>query len=493
MFDALSSKISGAFANLRNKGKLSSSDVKKTIAEIRVALLEADVALTVAQAFADRVDEKAELLLPTLQPGVNQAQAIFDVVNHELTEILGGGARRVRFAKNPPTVIMLAGLQGAGKTTFAAKLAKFYKDQGDTPILVASDLQRPNAVTQLQVVGQSVGVPVFAPEPGNGVGDPVAVARAGLEFAKSKLHNMVIVDTAGRLGVDEEMMAQASSIRDAINPNEILFVVDAMIGQDAVSTAEAFREGVGFDGVVLTKLDGDARGGAALSIATLTSRPIMFVSTGEKMSDFDIFYPDRMASRILGMGDVATLAEQAKKAFDPATTARLEEKFESGDDFTLEDFLDQIEAMSKMGSVGKLLGMLPGAGAMKREIENFDESEVTRTKAIVQSMTPAERRDLKLLNGSRRARIALGSGRAVSEVNKLVDKFTAAQKMMKSMRSGKGMPAGMAMPPGMAMPNAGAIPGLNASNKGFPSKGGAAPAKKKSRSGNPAKRAAENG
>jgi signal recognition particle subunit SRP54 len=493
MFDALSSKISGAFANLRNKGKLSSSDVKKTIAEIRVALLEADVALTVAQAFADRVDEKAELLLPTLQPGVNQAQAIFDVVNHELTEILGGGARRVRFAKNPPTVIMLAGLQGAGKTTFAAKLAKFYKDQGDTPILVASDLQRPNAVTQLQVVGQSVGVPVFAPEPGNGVGDPVAVARAGLEFAKSKLHNMVIVDTAGRLGVDEEMMAQASSIRDAINPNEILFVVDAMIGQDAVSTAEAFRDGVGFDGVVLTKLDGDARGGAALSIATLTSRPIMFVSTGEKMSDFDIFYPDRMASRILGMGDVATLAEQAKKAFDPATTARLEEKFESGDDFTLEDFLDQIEAMSKMGSVGKLLGMLPGAGAMKREIENFDESEVTRTKAIVQSMTPAERRDLKLLNGSRRARIALGSGRAVSEVNKLVDKFTAAQKMMKSMRSGKAMPPGMALPPGMGMPTAGAIPGLNASNKGFPSKGGAAPAKKKSRSGNPAKRAAENG
>ena len=493
MFDALSSKISGAFANLRNKGKLSSSDVKKTIAEIRVALLEADVALTVAQAFADRVDEKAELLLPTLQPGVNQAQAIFDVVNHELTEILGGGARRVRFAKNPPTVIMLAGLQGAGKTTFAAKLAKFYKDQGDTPILVASDLQRPNAVTQLQVVGQSVGVPVFAPEPGNGVGDPVAVARAGLEFAKSKLYNMVIVDTAGRLGVDEEMMTQASSIRDAINPNEILFVVDAMIGQDAVSTAEAFRDGVGFDGVVLTKLDGDARGGAALSIATLTSRPIMFVSTGEKMSDFDIFYPDRMASRILGMGDVATLAEQAKKAFDPATTARLEEKFESGDDFTLEDFLDQIEAMSKMGSVGKLLGMLPGAGAMKREIENFDESEITRTKAIVQSMTPAERRDLKLLNGSRRARIALGSGRAVSEVNKLVDKFTAAQKMMKSMRSGKAMPPGMALPPGMGMPTAGAIPGLNASNKGFPSKGGAAPAKKKSRSGNPAKRAAENG
>jgi signal recognition particle subunit SRP54 len=487
MFDALSSKISGAFASLRNKGKLSSSDIEKTVAEIRAALLEADVALAVAEEFAKKVDEKAQQLLPTLQPGVNQAQEIFALVNQELTEILGGGARRVRFAKNPPTVIMLAGLQGAGKTTLAAKLAKFYKDQGDTPILVAADLQRPNAVTQLQVVGQSVGVPVFAPETGNGSGDPVAVARAGVEFAKSKLHNMVIVDTAGRLGVDEEMMAQASSIRDAINPNEILFVVDAMIGQDAVRTAEAFRDGVGFDGVVLTKLDGDARGGAALSIASLTGRPIMFVSTGEKMSDFDIFYPDRMASRILGMGDVATLAEQAKKAFDPATTARLEEKFESGDDFTLEDFLDQIEAMSKMGSVGKLLGMLPGAGAMKREIDNFDESEITRTKAIVQSMTPAERRDLKLLNGSRRARIALGSGRAVSEVNKLVDKFTAAQKMMKSMRSGKGMPSGMAMPAGMAMPSG--MKGMPTISKPAQQ----APSKKKSRSGNPAKRAAENG
>ena len=487
MFDALSSKISGAFASLRNKGKLSSSDIEKTISEIRDALLEADVAVIVADSFAERVDEKAQELLPTLQSGVNQAQAIFDLVNHELTEILGGGARRVRFAKNPPTVIMLAGLQGAGKTTLAAKLAKFYKDQGDTPILVASDLQRPNAVTQLQVVGQAVGVPVFAPEPGNGVGDPVAVARAGLEFAKSKLHNMVIVDTAGRLGVDEELMTEASAIRDALNPNEILFVVDAVIGQDAVRTAEAFRDGVGFDGVVLTKLDGDARGGAALSIASLTSRPIMFISNGEKLTDFDIFYPDRMASRILGMGDVATLAEQAKKAFDPATTARLEDKFESGDDFTLEDFLDQIEAMSKMGSVGKLLGMLPGAGAMKKEIDNFDESEITRTKAIVQSMTPAERRDLKLLNGSRRARIAAGSGRAVSEVNKLVDKFTAAQKMMKSMRSGKGMPAGMALPPGAVMPP------IGGPFKSGSAKGGQAPSKKKSRSGNPAKRAAENG
>jgi signal recognition particle subunit SRP54 len=293
---------------------------------------------------------------------------------------------------------------------------------------------------------------------------------------------MVIVDTAGRLGVDEDLMKEASAIRDAINPNEILFVVDAMIGQDAVRTAEAFRDGVGFDGVVLTKLDGDARGGAALSIASLTGRPIMFVSTGEKIADFDIFYPERMASRILGMGDVATLAEQAQKAFNPETTKKLEDKFASGEDFTLEDFLEQIEAMSKMGNMGKLLGMLPGAGAMKKQIDSFDESEITRTKAIVQSMTPAERRDLKLLNGSRRARIAAGSGRAVSDVNKLVEKFTAAQKMMKSMRGGKApaLPPGMALPSGMPMPSMGGAPKMAQQ-----------PAKKKSRSGNPAKRAAE--
>ncbi|MFM2215366.1 MAG: hypothetical protein RJA88_735, partial [Actinomycetota bacterium] len=404
MFDNLSSKFAGAFSALRSRGKISEKDIDATTADIRQALLEADVALEVVEGFTNRIHQKSLEVLPTLQSGTNQAQAIFDVVKQELTEILGGGARRVRFAKNPPTVIMLAGLQGAGKTTLAAKLAKFYKEQGDTPILVASDLQRPNAVNQLQVVGQSAGVPVFAPEPGNGVGNPVKVAQDGIAFAKSKLHNIVIVDTAGRLGVDEELMKEAIAIRDAVNPDEILFVVDAMIGQDAVRTAKAFQDGVGFDGVVLTKLDGDARGGAALSIAALTGRPIMFASTGEKLSDFDIFYPERMASRILGMGDVATLAEQAKKAFDSDTSKKLEEKFIAGEDFTLDDFLEQLEAMSKMGSMGKLLGMLPGAGQMKKQIENFDESEITRTKAIVQSMTPLERRDLKVLNGSRRAR-----------------------------------------------------------------------------------------
>jgi signal recognition particle subunit SRP54 len=417
-----------------------------------------------------------------MQSGSNQANAIFEIVNASLIEILGGQARRVRFAKNPPTVIMLAGLQGAGKTTLAGKLAKFYADQGNTPLLVASDLQRPNAVTQLQVVGESVNVPVFAPEAGNAEtsgmygGDPVKVAKAGIEFAKAKQYNMVIVDTAGRLGVDADLMKQASDIRDAVNPDEILFVVDAMMGQDAVRTSQAFLDGVGFDGVVLTKLDGDARGGAALSIASLTKRPIMFASTGEKLHEFDIFYPDRMASRILGLGDVATLAEQAKKAFDTDTSAKLEAKFASGEDFTLEDFLEQLQAMSKMGNMSKILGMLPGAGQMKKQIENFDEGEIVRTKAIVQSMTPAERREPKLLNGSRRARIALGSGRKVSDVNNLVDRFSAAQKMMKQVRNGA-MPAGM--PAGMGMP---AMPKVNKPIN-----------KKKSKSGNPAKRALEQG
>lgn len=477
MFDSLSSKFASAFGALRARGKISEKDIELTTTEIRQALLEADVALDVVEAFSAQVQTRSLELLSTLQAGTNQAQAIFDVVNQELTQILGGGARRIRFAKKPPTVIMLAGLQGAGKTTLAAKLAKFYKDQGETPILVASDLQRPNAVNQLQVVGKSVGVPVFAPEPGNGVGNPVTVARDAIAFATSKLHSMVIVDTAGRLGVDQELMNEAIAIRDAVSPDEILFVVDAMIGQDAVRTAQAFQDGVGFDGVVLTKLDGDARGGAALSIAALTGCPIMFASTGEKISDFDIFYPERMASRILGMGDVATLAEQAKKAFDGDSAKKLEDKFLSGQDFTLDDFLEQLEAMSKMGSMGKLLGMLPGSGAKKKQIENFDESEITRTKSIVQSMTPHERRDLKVLNGSRRARIALGAGRKVADVNALVDKFTAAQKMMKQMRNGGSMPG---MPVGM--------PGLPpAPRKPAP------PAKKKSKSGNPAKRALENG
>ena len=477
MFESLTTRISGAFSSLRTRGKISASDIESTCADIRLALLEADVAQSVVENFVTLIQEKSLAALPQLQSGTNQANAIFEIVNKELIEILGGEARRVRFAKNPPTVIMLAGLQGAGKTTLAGKLAKFYADQGNTPLLIASDLARPNAVTQLQVVGESIGVPVFAPEVGSGVGDPVKVARDGIAFAKSKQYNMVIVDTAGRLGIDEELMKQARDIRDAVQPDEILFVVDAMIGQDAVRTSQAFLDGVGFDGVVLTKLDGDARGGAALSIASLTKRPIMFASTGEKLADFDIFYPERMASRILGMGDVATLAEQAKKAFNTDSAERLEKKFESGEDFTLEDFLEQLEAMSKMGSMSKMLSMLPGAGAMKKQIDNFDESELVRTKSIVQSMTPIERRDPKVLNGARRARIALGSGRKVSEVNSLVERFSAAQKMMKQVRNG-GMPQGLG---GMGMP---AMPKAAPKN---------VPQKKKSKSGNPAKRALEEG
>ena len=489
MFESLASKFSGAFSSLRAKGKISAGDVETVCSQIRTALLDSDVAVEVVDKFIVEIRQKSLDALPAMQSGSNQANAIFEIVNQELIEILGGATRRIRMAKNPPTVIMLAGLQGAGKTTLAGKLAKYFSDQGDTPLLVAADLQRPNAVTQLQVVGQSIDIPVFAPEVGNGIGDPVAVAKAGVDHAKSKLHNFVIIDTAGRLGVDEELMNQASKIRDAVNPNEILFVVDSMIGQDAVPTAQAFLNGVGFDGVVLTKLDGDARGGAALSIASLTKRPIMFASTGEKMQDFDVFYPERMASRILGLGDIATLAEQAKKAFDSQSSAKLEEKFVRGEEFTFDDFLEQLQAMSKMGNMSKLLGMLPGAGAMKKQIENFDESEIVRSRAIVESMTPLERSNPKVLNGSRRARIARGSGRNVSDVNNLVDRFAAAQKLMKQVRS-SGMPPGISagLPAGMNASGMPAMPaGFGGASKGKPN------AKKKSKSGNPAKRALEEG
>lgn len=487
MFDSLSSKFSKAFSGLRSKGRLKSGDIDDISTEIRTALLESDVALEVADQFIGRIKERSLEKLEEVNKGINPSQAIFDIINEELTTILGGSSRRIRLAKKPPTVIMLAGLQGAGKTTLAGKLALYLKKQGNTPLLVASDLQRPNAVTQLQQVGAGVNVPVFAPEPGNGVGDPIKVAQAGLKFAEDKLHNIVIVDTAGRLGVDEELMQQAIKIRDAINPDEILFVVDAMIGQDAVRTAHAFLDGVGFDGVVLTKLDGDARGGAALSIVEKTGRPIMFASTGEKAEDFDLFYPERMASRILGLGDIQTLAEQAKKAMDSDTTEKLEQKFARGEDFTLDDFLSQLEAMKKMGSMSKLLGMLPGANsaAMKKQIEGIDDNELTRTQSIVQSMTPLERRDPKVLNGSRRARIAKGAGRTVSEVNNLVDRFTQAQKVMKQMRNGGGLPN----IPGMGgMPQIPGMPAMPAMKKP-----GQTPSKKKSRSGNPAKRAAEEG
>lgn len=482
MFEGLSNKFSEVFGSLRKKGRITEADIDITCEELHKALLDADVALSVVENFVARVKSRSLEALPELRQSTQQSQEIYSIINQELVSILGGAARRIRFAKQPPTVIMLAGLQGSGKTTLAGKLARFLKEEGNTPLLVAADLQRPNAVTQLSVLAESIHVPIFAPEPGNGVGDPVKVSKDAIIFAKEKLHNIVIVDTAGRLGVDSELMHQASKIREAIKPDETLFVVDSMIGQDAVRTAQAFGDGVGFDAVVLTKLDGDAKGGAALSIADVTGKPILFASTGEKLSDFDYFYPDRMASRILGMGDIQTLAEQAKKALDGESAKRLEEKFVSGEDFTLEDFLEQLQAMKKMGSMTKLLGMLPGANnaAMKKQIDSIDDKELVRTQAIVQSMTPDERRNPKVLNGSRRSRIARGSGRTVTEVNSLVDRFSAAQKVMKQMRTGGGMPQGMALPPGMGLPPA-------------PTKRAEMNPKKKSRSGNPAKRAAEEG
>ena len=313
-FGTLSDRLTQTFANLRNKGKLTASDIDGTVREIRRALLEADVALDVVKEFTGKVRERA--LGDEVNKALNPAQQVVQIVNDELITILGGAQRRLQFAKNPPTVIMLAGLQGAGKTTLAGKLAKWLKEQGHQPLLVACDLQRPNAVTQLSVVAEQAGVSIFAPEPGNGVGDPVKVAKSGVAEAQRKQHDFVIIDTAGRLGVDQELMKQASDIRKATSPDEVLFVIDAMIGQDAVATAQAFQEGVDFTGVVLTKLDGDARGGAALSIRSVTGRPILFASTGEGLGDFEPFHPDRMASRILDLGDVLTLIEQAQKAFD---------------------------------------------------------------------------------------------------------------------------------------------------------------------------------
>jgi signal recognition particle subunit SRP54 len=474
VFATLSDRLADTFKNLRGKGRLSEADIDATAREIRIALLEADVALPVVKEFVGAVKERARSA--EVSQALNPAQQVVKIVHEELVTILGGETRRIRFAKTPPTVIVLAGLQGAGKTTLAAKLALWLKGQGSSPMLVAADLQRPNAVNQLQVNGQRAGVEVFAPEPGNGVGDPVAVARAGVAEARRTLHDVVIIDTAGRLGVDAEMMQQAADIRDAVDPDEILFVVDAMIGQDAVNTAQAFLDGVGYDGVVLTKLDGDARGGAALSIRSVTGRPIMFASAGEKLDDFDLFHPDRMASRILDMGDMLTLIEQAEKAFDADQAARAAAKLSGqGGDFTLDDFLEQMQAIRKMGSLSKIMGMLPGMGQFRDQLANFDEREIDRIQAIIQSMTPGERAEPKIIDGSRRARIARGSGVHVSEVNQLVERFFEARKMMKNLAQGGGIP-GMGGVPGA---------GKRAKARKPPAKKG----KGKRVSGNPAKRA----
>ncbi len=438
MFDTLSDRLEKVFNGLRGKGRLSEADIDATCREIRIALLEADVNLTVVRAFVASIKQRA--LGAEVSQALNPAQQVIKIVNEELIAILGGETRRLRFAKTAPTVIMLAGLQGSGKTTLAGKLGHWLKAQNHTPLLVACDLQRPNAVTQLQVVGNRAGVAVFAPEPGNGVGDPVAVARSGLEHARRSMHDIVIVDTAGRLGIDTEMMAQAAAIRDAVQPDETLFVVDAMIGQDAVTTAEAFRDGVGFTGVVLSKLDGDARGGAALSVRHVTGQPILFASTGEQLGDFDVFHPERMASRILGMGDMLTLIEQAQTAFDADKAEEMAGKLAAGNQFTLEDFLEQMMALKKMGSLTSLIGMLPGGAGMKDQLAQVKDTDLDRTAAIIRSMTPGERRDPAIIKGSRRARIANGAGVTVTDVNQLVERFFEARKMMTQIAGGMGLP-----------------------------------------------------
>ena len=446
MFESLSDRLNSALSGLRGKGRLTDADIDATAREIRLALLEADVSLPVVREFIGRVKERARGA--EVSGALNPAQQVVKIVNDELVGILGGETRQLAFAKTPPTVIMLAGLQGAGKTTLAGKLAHWLRGQGHTPLLVACDLQRPGAVTQLEIVGQRAGVSVYAPHPGTSVesmeseglgpGDPVAVAYWGLEEAKSKHFDVVIIDTAGRLGIDEVLMEQAAAIRDAVQPDETLFVLDAMIGQDAVATAEAFGQGVGFTGVVLTKLDGDARGGAALSVREVTGVPILFASTGEKLEDFDVFHPDRMASRILGMGDVLSLIEQAEQVFDAQKAEEAAAKIGSGE-LTLEDFLEQMLMIRKMGPIGNLLGMLPGAAGMKDALAAVDDSHLDRLQAIIRGMTPEERADPKIINASRRLRIANGSGVTVAEVNQLVDRFFDARKMMSQMAGAMGM------------------------------------------------------
>ncbi|WP_297643207.1 signal recognition particle protein [uncultured Gardnerella sp.] len=487
IFSSLTDRLSSAFKNLRSKGKLSDADIDGTVREIRRALLDADVALEVVRSFTARVRERA--LGEEVSRALNPAQQVVRIVNDELTQVLGSGVDRpLNFAKYPPTVIMLAGLQGAGKTTLAGKLGYWLKDSGHTPLLVAADLQRPNAVTQLQVVAERAGVAVYAPQkgvqtggdnlaaPGVTVGDPVKVASDAIEFARNKMYDTVIIDTAGRLGVDDALMQQARNIRDAVNPQEVLFVIDAMIGQDAVRTAQAFNEGVDFTGVVLSKLDGDARGGAALSVASVTGKPILFASTGESLKDFEIFHPDRMASRILDMGDILTLIEHAQKQFDEEEARKAASKISEGT-FGFDDFLDQLQQVRKLGSMKQLLSMIPGMAQHRKELEQFDDREIDKTEAIIRSMTPFERRNPKIIDGSRRARIAAGSGCTVSAVNSLLQRFEQAAKFMKRMGAGA---------PGM-----GGMPGFGGPSQKSKRKDKKNSKKKGSKSGNPMRREAE--
>ncbi len=435
MFDTLTDRLEETFRHLRGRGKLTEAQVEEALKEVRTALLEADVHLSVVREFISRVRERAvgQEVLRSLTP----AQQVVKIVNEELVGILGGQAKPLTFSNKPPTVIMLAGLQGSGKTTAAGKLAAHLRRKGKRPLLVACDLRRPAAVQQLALLGEQVGVPVVRPEDPADT-DPVAVAARGVQEAFRTNRDVVIVDTAGRLHVDEEMMAEAAAIRDRVKPHETLFVADAMTGQDAANVAAAFKERVDFTGTILTKLDGDARGGAALSIAHVSGRPLKFISDGEKLDAFEPFHPDRLASRILGMGDVLTLIEKAEEVYEEEEARKLEKKLRTAQ-FTFDDFLDQMRQLRKMGSLKSLIGMMPGIGAQLRNVE-IDENQIRRTEAMIQSMTKTERAEPALIRGSRRDRIARGSGTTTSEVNSLLKQFEQAKKMMRAMTGGGGVP-----------------------------------------------------
>jgi signal recognition particle subunit SRP54 len=448
VFDALSDRLEGIFARVRNRGRLTERDIDEVAREIRLALLEADVNVRVVKSFIARVKERAvgADLSKSLTPG----QQFIKIVHDELVETLGGQTGKLTMSPKPPTVVMLAGLQGSGKTTAAGKLARLLKSQGLQPLLVGADLQRPAAVEQLRVLARRVDVPFYS-QPS----DPVAVARGAMEEAQRLGRNVVIVDTAGRLQIDTELMDELSRIREVVEPHDTLLVVDAMTGQEAVNVAEAFNEAVGLDGVILTKIDGDARGGAALSVKEVVGKPILFAGTGEKLEDFEAFHPDRMASRILGLGDVLTLIEKAEAAFDEEEKAKAEEILREGQ-LTLEDFLEQMQQVKRMGPLQNVLGMLPG---MPKEIRNaqIDDGEIAKVEAIIRSMTPQERRRPDVINGSRRMRIAKGSGVSTSDVNNLLKQFKQVQQMMRSAVGGRGKGKKGKRP---KLPVGGGIPGL---------------------------------
>ncbi len=433
MFDSLSTRFEGIFKRIRGKGRLTQEDVDEVLAEIRTALLDADVNVSVVRAVVGRIREAAVGV--EVSKALDPAQQVIKIVNNELVAMLGGETLKITYASKPPTVVLMAGLQGAGKTTNAAKLANWFKSQGRQPLLVGADLQRPAAVEQLRTLGAQIGVPVFSEE-----GDPVRTAARGLAEAPRIGRDVLIVDTAGRLAIDGEMMQQVRDISDAIKPDYTFLVIDAMTGQDAVNTAEAFHQTLELDAVILSKLDGDARGGAALSVKEVIGRPIAFASTGEKLDAFEQFHPDRMASRILGMGDMLTLIEKAEEVFEKDKAEEAAAKILEGE-FTLDDFLEQLQALKKMGPLSGVLGMMPGVPKEMKNAE-IEDSQVARTEAIIRSMTPLERRKPELINGSRRTRIATGSGTTVADVNRLVKQFEEMRKMMKRMgpmMGGKGL------------------------------------------------------